>query len=88
MLLIAQIEDILEEVAEEIQDEDEDDAGEPETQLIRRQEDGTLLVNTWVDLSDLAEGWRLLPHTRQAQLKAGPVCQAISLLVGATGSAR
>jgi len=50
---IVSIEDILEEVVEEIQDEY--DVGEPEIQLIRRQDDGTLLVNTRVDLSDLAE---------------------------------
>jgi len=47
------IEDILEEVVEDIQDEY--DVGEPEAQLIQRQDDGTLLVNTRVDLSNLAE---------------------------------
>ncbi len=64
---IVSIEDILEEVVEEIQDEY--DAGEPEIQLIQRQEDGTLLVNTRVDLSDLAEELGIdLPKGRYSSL--------------------
>jgi CBS domain containing-hemolysin-like protein len=50
---IVSIEDILEEVVEDIQDEY--DAKEPKIQLIRLQDDGTLLVNARVDLPDLAE---------------------------------
>ncbi|MBL3590246.1 MAG: hypothetical protein JMN24_10695 [gamma proteobacterium endosymbiont of Lamellibrachia anaximandri] len=80
-MLIAQIEDILEEVVEEIQDEY--DAGEPEIQLIQRQEDGTLLVNARVDLSNLAEESGIaLPKDRYSSLagflleKAGEIPSA------------
>jgi putative hemolysin len=50
---IVSIEDILEEVVEDIHDEY--DAGEPEVSLIRRQHDGSLLVNARVELSVLEE---------------------------------
>ncbi len=64
---IVSIEDILEEVVEEIQDEY--DAAESEIQFIQRQEDGTLLVNTRVDLSDLAEELGIdLPKGRYSSL--------------------
>ncbi|MGB5451431.1 MAG: hemolysin family protein [Sedimenticolaceae bacterium] len=49
---IVSIEDILEEVVEDLQDEY--DSAEPTVQLIRRQDDGTFLVNARVDLDDLA----------------------------------
>ncbi len=64
---IVSIEDILEEVVQDIQDEY--DSREPEIQLIRRQKDGTLLVNTRVDLSDLAEELGIeLPKGRYSSL--------------------
>jgi putative hemolysin len=64
---IVTIEDILEEVVQDIQDEY--DAGEPEIQLIKRQDDGTLLVNTRIDLSDLSEELGLeLPKGRYSSL--------------------
>jgi len=75
---IVSIEDILEEVVEEIQDEY--DAAEPEVQLLRRQDDGTLLANARVDLDDLAEELGIeLPKGRYSSLagflleKAGEV---------------
>jgi CBS domain containing-hemolysin-like protein len=75
---IVSIEDILEEVVEDLQDEY--DSGEPTVQLIRRQEDGTLLVNARVDLGDLAEELGIeLPKGRYSSLagflleKAGEV---------------
>lgn len=75
---IVSIEDILEEVVEDIQDEY--DAAEPEIQLIRRQDDGTLLANARVDLDDLAEELGIeLPKGRYSSLagflleKAGEV---------------
>jgi CBS domain containing-hemolysin-like protein len=49
---IVSIEDILEEVVEDLQDEY--DSAEPTARLIRRQDDGTFLVNARVDLDDLA----------------------------------
>ena len=64
---IVSIEDILEEVVEDIQDEY--DSQEPEIQLIRRQDDGTWLVNARVDLSDLAEELGVkLPKGRSSSL--------------------
>ena len=64
---IVSIEDILEEVVQDIQDEY--DAGEPEIQLIKRQDDGTLLVNTRIDLSDLSEELGVeLPRGRYSSL--------------------
>ena len=75
---IVSIEDILEEVVEDIQDEY--DSAEPEIQLIRRQDDGTLLANARVDLDDLAEELGIeLPKGRYSSLagflleKAGEV---------------
>ncbi len=77
---IVSIEDILEEVVEEIQDEYDD--GEPEIQLIKRLEDGTLLVNARVDLDELDEELDIeLPKGRYASLagflleKAGEIPQ-------------
>ena len=35
--------------------QDEYDSSEPEVQLIKRQDDGSMLVNARVDLDDLAE---------------------------------
>ena len=64
---IVSLEDILEEVVEDIQDEY--DAAEPEVQLIRRLDDGTLLVNARVDLADLSEALKLeLPKGRYSSL--------------------
>ncbi len=64
---IVSIEDILEEVVEEIQDEYDSD--EDETQLIQRQDDGTLLVNTRIDLSDLSRELGIeLPKGRYSSL--------------------
>jgi CBS domain containing-hemolysin-like protein len=64
---IVSIEDILEEVVKDIQDEY--DAGEPEIQMIRRQDDGTVLVNARVDLSDLVEELGIeLPKGRYSSL--------------------
>jgi len=75
---IVSIEDILEEVVEDIQDEY--DSGEPEVQLMQRQDDGSLLANARVDLDDLAEELGLdLPKGRYSSLagflleKAGEV---------------
>ena len=75
---IVSIEDILEEVVEDIQDEY--DAGEPEIQLMRRQDDGSLLANARVDLDDLGEELGMeLPKGRYSSLagflleKAGEV---------------
>ena len=75
---IVSIEDILEEVVEDIQDEY--DSAEPEIQMIRRQDDGTLLANARVDLDDLAEELGIeLPKGRYSSLagflleKAGEV---------------
>ncbi len=64
---IISIKDILEEMVEDI--EDEYDAGESEIQFIRRQDDGTLLVNARVDLSDSAEELGMkLPKGRYSSL--------------------
>jgi CBS domain containing-hemolysin-like protein len=64
---IVSIEDIQEEAVEEIQDEY--DEAEPEIQLIRRQDDGTLLVNARIDLTDLSEELNLeLPKGRYSSL--------------------
>ncbi len=77
---IVSIEDILEEVVEEIQDEY--DTEEPEIQFIRRLDDGTVLVNTRIDIDDLCEELNLeLPKGRYATLagflleKAGDIPQ-------------
>ncbi len=48
---IVSIEDILEEVVEDIQDEY--DAGEPAVSMIRRLEDGSLLVNARINIDEL-----------------------------------
>ncbi len=64
---IVSIEDILEEVVKDMQDEY--DAKEPEIQLIRRQDDGSLLVNARADLSDLAEELSIeIPKGRYSSL--------------------
>ena len=64
---IVSIEDILEEVVQDIQDEY--DVAEPKIQLIKRQDDGTLLVNTRIDLSDLSEELGIeLPKGRYSSL--------------------
>ncbi len=64
---IVTIEDILEEVVEDIQDEY--DTEEPKVQYIQRQEDGSLLVNTRIDLSDLEEELGMeLPRGRYSSL--------------------
>jgi CBS domain containing-hemolysin-like protein len=64
---IVSIEDILEEVVEEIQDEY--DEAEPDIRLIQRQEDGSLVVNARVDLSDLSEELKIeLPKGRYSSL--------------------
>lgn len=64
---IVTIEDILEEVVEEIQDEYDD--AEPQVQLIKRQADGSLLVNARVDLSELEDELGVeLPRGRYATL--------------------
>lgn len=75
---IVSIEDILEEVVEDLQDEY--DSAEPTVQWIRRQEDGTLLVNARIDVDDLAEELGVeLPKGRYSSLagflleKAGEV---------------
>ena len=82
---IVSIEDILEEVVEDIQDEYDD--REPEIQWIQRQEDGSLLVNARIDLSDLAEELGTpLPKGRYASLagfileKAGDVPEVGSII--------
>jgi magnesium and cobalt transporter len=64
---IVSIEDILEEVVEDIQDEY--DVAEPEIQMIKRLDDGTLLVNARIDLDDLGEELDVeLPKGRYASL--------------------
>lgn len=77
---IVSIEDILEEVVEDIQDEY--DVAEPEIQMIKRLDDGTLLVNARIDLDDLGEELDVeLPKGRYASLagflmeKAGEIPQ-------------
>lgn len=77
---IVTIEDILEEVVKDIQDEY--DAAEPEIQMIKRLDDGTLLVNARIDLDDLGEELGVeLPKGRYASLagflleKAGEIPQ-------------
>lgn len=82
---IVSIEDILEEVVEDIQDEY--DVREPEIQWFKRQDDGSLLVNARVDLSDLAEELGTqLPKGRYASLagflleKAGDVPEVGSVI--------
>jgi putative hemolysin len=50
---IVSIEDIIEEVVEEI--EDEYDTHEPRIQLVRHAADGSLIVNTRIDISELEE---------------------------------
>ena len=82
---IVSIEDILEEVVEDIQDEYDD--REPEIQWFKRQDDGSLLVNARVDLSDLAEELGTqLPKGRYASLagflleKAGDVPEVGSVI--------
>lgn len=77
---IVSIEDILEEVVEDIQDEY--DAAEPDVQWIKHLDDGTLLVNARIDLSDLSEELGVeLPKGRYASLagflleKAGEIPQ-------------
>jgi CBS domain containing-hemolysin-like protein len=75
---IVSIEDILEEVVKDLRDEY--DTREPEVKMIRRLDDGDLLVNARVDLAVLAEELDIeLPKGRYASLagflleKAGEV---------------